>query len=189
MILSHLKILVIFMMSSFVFGQNASFLKDNVNEINGRLIKFLSGSSWLADYDLYHLAFHDGIIVFDELAPKIDKSAKLQIESKSRRGIFYYQGERVGVTYLDGFYFRTNAILTTVIESYNKGAVLKTSDGSYWKVPEYDQYDTGWWLPPYDVLIQNELYLINLKKGKKFGFLELINNVKILIRSLNYNLS
>ena len=101
------------------------------------------------------------------IVPKIVKKEDLRIESENRRGVFYYEGEKVGVRYLDGFYFRTNAILTTVIESYGEGAVLKTSDGSYWKVPEYDQYDTGWWLPPYDALIQNELYLINLKKGKK----------------------
>ena len=55
MILSHLKILVIFMMSSFVFGQNASFLKDNVNEINKRLIKFFIVYSWLADYYFYDI--------------------------------------------------------------------------------------------------------------------------------------
>ncbi|MBT3960747.1 MAG: hypothetical protein HOD28_05245 [Candidatus Marinimicrobia bacterium] len=155
------------MMSSLALCQNVSYFEDNVMEIDGKLIKFLGGSMWLADYDLYQLAFNDGIIVFDELAPKIVKKEDLRIESENRRGVFYYEGEKVGVRYLDGFYFRTNAILTTVIESYGEGAVLKTSDGSYWKVPEYDQYDTGWWLPPYDALIQNELYLINLKKGKK----------------------
>jgi hypothetical protein len=48
------------------------------------------------------------------------------------------------------------------------GAILKTDDGSLWSIPKYDRYDTGYWLPPYPVLIfGNEQYMINLKKGKK----------------------
>mgnify|MGYP001823320003 CR=1 FL=1 len=61
-----------------------------------------------------------------------------------------------------------NGFLAKVIASHGEGAVLEMDDGSLWSIPDYDQYGTGWWLPPYPVLIYaNEMYLINLKKGKK----------------------
>ena len=50
---------------------------------------------------------------------------------------------------------------------YGEGSVLKLADGSTLSVPEYDQYDTGWWLPPYKALLtSNGMYLWNLKEGK-----------------------
>ena len=58
--------------------------------------------------------------------------------------------------------------MTSVVEAHRDGAVLELADGSLWSVPDYDRYDTGWWLPPYKALVTStKLYLYNLKKGKR----------------------
>jgi len=58
--------------------------------------------------------------------------------------------------------------LTQIISERGDGAVLHAADGSVWEVPSYDRYDTGWWLPPYEVIFtSDEMYMINLKEGKR----------------------
>jgi hypothetical protein len=85
-----------------------------------------------------------------------------------KRGVLFYQGSQVGVTLADGIFLRQNGFLSAVVEEHGDGAVLELEDGSVWSVPSYDQYDTGFWLPPYGVIVYaSELYLVNLEKGKR----------------------
>ena len=131
--------------------------------------KFLSGSTWLMEKEIAVLPLHDGIIITSGPAPKYDeKNIDAYLKALPKHGNFIYQNNTVGVTLIEGAFILQNGFLAKVIASHGKGAVLEMEDGSLWSIPDYDQYDSGWWLPPYPVLIyENERYLINLKNGKK----------------------
>jgi hypothetical protein len=78
-----------------------------------------------------------------------------------------YEGSEVGVMLLSGVFVRRNGTLAAVVEAHGDGAVLELDDGPLWSVPSYDQYHTGYWLPPYPVIVySNELYMLNLEKAK-----------------------
>ena len=163
--------------TSLAFAQErVSFFQDTVSEIDGRVVKFLTGSVWLLEMEILALPFDEGIMVFRGHDPRADeKDLKKRIINLPHEGIFYYEGNRVSATLVSGFFIRQNGCLSQVIESLGDGAVLKMTDGSIWSVPKYDQYDTSYWLPPYPVLIySSELHLFNLKKGKRIW----INRIK-----------
>lgn len=87
---------------------------------------------------------------------------------EGRFGVLYADGVEEIVELLSGSLAPETGVVTSVVEELGDGALLKTADGSLWEIPNYDRYDTGWWLPPYPVLItKNELYMINLKKLKR----------------------
>jgi hypothetical protein len=82
--------------------------------------------------------------------------------------VAYVGGDEIPVRHVDGGYATQAGYLTTVLEALGEGAVLKLTDGTLLSVPEYDRFDTGWWLPPYKALLTaSKLYLYNLKKGKR----------------------
>ena len=57
--------------------------------------------------------------------------------------------------------------LGTVVQEEGDGAVLRLRDGTVLVIPEYDCFDTGWWLPPYKVLLTtSRLYMYNLRGGQ-----------------------
>jgi hypothetical protein len=165
-----LFVAIVYVGTSMSFGaEKVSFFQDSVLEIKGRVVKFLSGSTWLMEREIIALPLSDGIIITPGPAPRYDKNnIGAYIQSLPKHGILVYQGNVVNVTLIDGVFLLQDGLLATVIASHGKGAVLEMDDGSLWSIPDYDQYDTGWWLPPYPVLIySNEMYLVNLKKGKK----------------------
>jgi hypothetical protein len=167
------KVVIIFIILIFFCILNAnekvSFLQDTVFELDGRVLKFLSGSIWLLDYEILSLPLNDGIVVFKGYDPYInEENIDVKMKNLPKSGVLFYEGNEVPVTLVEGVFFLTNGILTEVIKEMGDGAILKTSDGLLWSIPTYDQYDTGYWLPPYKVIIHsNELYMTNLKKGKR----------------------
>ena len=150
-------------------AENVAFFQDTVSEIDGRVVEFLGGSIWLMEREIVALPLDDGIIITPGPAPEYDeKNIGAYMESLPNHGILTYQGNTVSVSLVEGIFILQNGFLAQVIASHEEGAVLEMTDGSFWSVPDYDQYDSGWWLPPYPVLIyENEMYLVNLKKGKK----------------------
>jgi hypothetical protein len=167
-------ILTIFLMFTSISVCSAelkkvSFYTDTVSEIGGRVIKFLMGSTWIMEREIIALPLSEGVIVCDGSAPEFRKE-RLEEYAKAlpKAGVLMYSGQTVNVTRVDGIFLLRNGFLGRVVASFGDGAILKTDDGSLWSIPQYDRYDTGYWLPPYPVLIfGNEQYLINLKKGKK----------------------
>ena len=155
--------------SSIYANEKVSFFQDSVFELDGRVLKFLSGSVWLLDHEILALPFNNGIVVFEGHNPMvIEKDFNKKVKYLPKKGILFYEGNEVGVTLVQGVFILNNGILTTVDKALGNGAILQTRDGSMWSIPSYDQYDTGYWLPPYKVIIHsNELYMTNLKKGKK----------------------
>jgi hypothetical protein len=91
-------------------------------------------------------------------------------------GTAYIEGTKIRVRRLSGDDVFESGVLTRVQESRLEGAILKLSDGTLLEIPEYDRYDTGWWLPPYDALLtKGGMYLWNLEKGKRVWVDRVIN--------------
>ena len=149
--------------------QDVSYFEGTISDLDGKYLKFLSGSSWLLEHKSYAIPFSKGVIVFKGHDATVDeKDIEKRIINLPNQGMLFYKGEEIAVTLLDGIFIRKNGTMTTVEKEMGNGAILQTEDGTLWSVPSYDQYDTGYWLPPYKVLIDsNELYMTNLEKGKK----------------------
>lgn len=140
--------------------ERVEYLADSIIEKEGRYIRLLGGSSWILSGSSLALVMDDVIIVFQEL--ELEKGRRV------RASTAYLDGEEIAVKHVGGTYATATGYLTTVVETLAEGAVLKLDDGTLLTIPEYDRFDTGWWLPPYKALLTgNHLYLYNLKKVKK----------------------
>jgi len=83
-------------------------------------------------------------------------------------GFAYVDNSQFAVKHVGSYLTYKNGTLNVVLESMGNGAVLKMADGSLWEINSYDQYDTGYWLPPYQVILtSDEMYMINIKENKK----------------------
>lgn len=132
---------------------SVSYIDGTVYQSSDNSFSLLSGSKWAKSSMNYLLTTSDIFII---------------VTDEKGNGIAYSDGSEFAVKYLSGSTYTKNGRLNLVTKSYSNGAVLKMVDGSLWEIDSYDQYDTGYWLPPYHVIItNNELYLINFKKGKK----------------------
>lgn len=140
--------------------QKVEYLSDSIAEKEGKYIRLLGGSQWVLSSSTLALVTDDIIIVFQEIELKDKTRAKLAVA--------YVDGDEIVAKHVGGQYVSQTGYLTTVIEALGDGAVLKLADGSLLSIPEYDQYHTGWLLPPYKALLTgNKMYLWNLKKGKR----------------------
>jgi hypothetical protein len=100
------------------------------------------------------------IIVFQDTAAKGSTAG--------RAAVAYVGGDEIPAVHVGGKFRSEPGHLTTVVGALNDGALLRLADGSMLSVPEYDRYDTGWWLHPYRALLtRNKMHLWNLKKGKR----------------------
>ena len=121
-------------------------------EKEDRFIRLLGGSSW-------ELLVPSLALVTDDI---------LIVLTADDSGVAFLDKEEIPVVHRDGAYHAQTGYFGEVVQAVRDGAILRLSDGSLWSVPDYDQYDTGWWLPPYKVLVTaNRLYIINLEEGKK----------------------
>ena len=140
--------------------QKVEYLSDSIAEKEGKYIRLLGGSQWVLSSSTLALVTDDIIIVFQEVEVK-DKT-------KMKMAVAYVDGDEIVAKYVGGQNVSQTGYLTTVVEALEDGALLKLADGSLLSIPKYDQYNTGWWLPPYKALLTgNKMYLWNLKKGKR----------------------
>ena len=140
--------------------KKVEYLSDSIAEKEGKYIRLLGGSQWVLSSSTLALVTDDIIIVFQEVEVKDKTKVKLAVA--------YVDGDEIVAKHVGGQYVSQTGYLTTVVEALGDGAVLKLADGSLLSIPEYDQYDTRWWLPPYKALLTgNKMYLWNLKKGKR----------------------
>lgn len=134
-------------------NQKVQYLSSTIQDVSDDLIELMDGSKWITSYATYALPLSDIIIIVD---------------GEHNSGTAFIEGDEIFVKHLSGQIILNSGYYTNVIQEYGDGAVLETEDGSLWEVPEYDRYDSGYWLPPYKVLItSNELYMYNLKKNKR----------------------
>ena len=130
-----------------------SYLFDSILSVDDGLVRLLGGSSWRVDQFSLLLPASDVLLIFAE---------------NRQVGLLFSDGTEVVVSHVSGSLVTQSGILTTVVDEMGDGALHETADGSLWEVPNYDRYDTGWWLPPYPVLITSkELYMINIRKMRR----------------------
>ena len=154
-------IVTILVTSAMLFAQPIQYLQDTIMEKNDNYVRLMGGSQWQISYPILALELSEVVIVFHSTKNKQNKPVIIPV--------FYVDGQEVPAQYLGGnIQGVKNGYLTTVIAKNSSGSKLQTEEGYIVHVPEYDQYDTGWWLPPYKVVISNnQMYMYNLKKGKQ----------------------
>jgi hypothetical protein len=141
-------------------ADKVEYLADSVAEKDDNYLRLLGGSVWILSRPSLTLVTDEVIIVFHAVQLAHGKTSTLAVA--------YMDGDEIPVTLAKGQVATQTGVLTTVVEALSDGAVLRLADGSLLCVPKYDQFDTGWWLPPYKALVTgNGLYLYNLKKGKR----------------------
>lgn len=145
----------------FAFAaEKVEFVADSIAQKDGEYIKLLGGSSWLLNGSSLALVTQDVIVVFRSIVGKDKKTYEVPV--------FFFDGEEIIAKHIDGSFVKKSGFLVQVVEQFGDGARLKLDDGTVLSIPEYDRYDTGWWLPPYQALIEgNGLYMWNLKEGKR----------------------
>jgi hypothetical protein len=118
--------------------QKVEYISDSIAEKEGKYIRLLGGSRWVLSSSTLALVTDDIMIVFQEV--------ELKDKRRTRVAVAYVDGDEVVATHVGGKYVSQTGYLTMVVEALGDGAVLKLADGSLLSIPEYDQYDTGWWL-------------------------------------------
>ena len=132
--------------------QKVEYLSDSIAEKEGKYIRLFGGSQWVLSSSTLALVTDDIIIVFQDIELKDNTTAKVAVA--------YVDSDEIVARHVGGQYVAQDGYLTTVVEALGDGAVLKLANGSLLTIPEYDQYDTGWWLPPYKALLTgNMMYL------------------------------
>ena len=140
--------------------QKVEYIADSILEKEGKYIRLIGGSLWILSLPTLALVTDDVLIIFQEIELKNKKRVKVAMT--------YIDGEEFLVRHVEGRYITQTGYLTSVVDVPEKGALLKLANGVLLSVSKYDQYDTGWWLPPYKALLTgNMLYLYNLEKGKR----------------------
>ena len=86
----------------------------------------------------------------------------------------WIDGSVYGAALLKGNPAYSIGTFATVVKEKGDGALLILDDGKMIMIGSYDQYDTGWWMPPYPVLITG-LNMWNLRKSKKVSIDEIID--------------
>lgn len=128
------------------------FFTDTVSRGSSDIIKLMGGSIWSVTPYYSELGNQDVIGILTG-----QNTANLYID-----GLTYY-GEL-----LKGNVNRSSGIVASVIDEKADGEFLELDDGTYLFFGSYEAYDTGWWLPPYQVLIDSTyMNMWNLENGKK----------------------
>ena len=140
--------------------QEVEYISDSIAETDGSYVRLLGGSIWHLSLPAYALYGDDIFIVFQD--------SDLYGNQGLMTAVVYINGDEIIAKNVSGYYLTQTGYLTTVVKEHGGGAVLELDDGTLLTVPQYDRYDTGWWLPPYKVLLTgNKEYLWNLEKGKR----------------------
>lgn len=91
----------------------------------------------------------------------------LIVVTSDSSGTAYCDGDESYVGFISGTPDTRSGILTMVQAATKNGEFLQLLDGSRYKVDTYDQFDTGFWTPPYAVVVLADGALYNLDRGKK----------------------
>lgn len=136
----------------FAGDERVRFFTSSIWDANREAVKLTDGSVWKLD------SAQIGMPIGNVVGVLID----------SRKAVIYVDGNAYGATLVSGVVITSDAIVQTVVQKLDDGTVLKLANGVLLEFSSYDRYDTGWWLPPYKVLIElNAMNMWHLDKGKK----------------------
>ena len=135
-----------------------SYCEGTILENEDDVITLMGGSKWKTNGNFFSY-FGDVLI--------IQSSTELDGRLYNFNEM-YSNGNRDIVTKILGECPKSSGRKATVMEELNDGKTLLLDDGTALGFDSYDSFDTGFWLPPYDVLITgDELYMWNLNNGKR----------------------
>ena len=132
--------------------EQVQFFTGTISEVSEDILKIMGGSIWKLDRNYFGLPLQDviGVVV----SPK--------------SAVIYANDNSYNARLISGSVKTSSGVLSAVTEKMGGGAILKLTDGTLLEFANYDQFNTGWWLPPYDVLIDGSgMNLWNLQNGKK----------------------
>lgn len=134
-------------------AREISYFQDQIWEItNENQIRLFGGSYWVSYSSMLLLPLQDVLVVLRD----------------SQVGMMYADGAEIPVQFVGGSFVPKRGWLQTVVAASKDGAILRLDDGSLWKIPNYDRFDTRWWLPPYKVIVtSDQLYMIHLRDNKQ----------------------
>lgn len=136
------------------------FAISTIFDVNGEIVKMIDGSTWRLNRSYFGLPLNDVIIVM----------------SNPRNGIIYTEDSSYGARLLSGSVLISSGQIRTVVEKMGEGTILKLDDGTLLEFSSYDKYDTGWWLPPYRVILESSrMNMWNIEKGKKVWVQRVLN--------------
>jgi len=128
------------------------FFTESVSEAKGEIIKLAGGSLWKLDRNYFGLPLEDVI----------------GISSDQKTATLYIYGDFYVARLMKGSVTTSLGLTASVIQSMGNGTVLKLSNGLMLEFDSYAAYNTGYWLPPYRVVIDSGMMnMWNLNKGKK----------------------
>lgn len=147
-------LIFVFIITSYSY-QIVNYLQDSIIQKDNKYIKLLEGSSWILSLPSLALPTDNVIIVFYK-------------NQKNIIPIYYHDNEEIVARYINGPLVTSTGYITTVIQVFKEGAILKTIDNYFLYVPQYYRYYTNFWLPPYKILIDSsQQFFWNLDKIKK----------------------
>lgn len=139
-------------------AETISYCEGTILENGDDVVTLMDGSKWKTNGNFFSY-FGDVII--------IQSSTELNGKLYNFNEI-YSEGNRDMITKISGECLNSIGRKATVMRELNDGKTLLLDDGSALNFDSFDSFDTGFWLPPYDVLITgNELYMWNLNNGKR----------------------
>ncbi len=136
------------------------FATTSISEVNGEIVKMIGGSTWRLNRSYFGLPLNDVIIIM----------------SDPRNGTIYIEDNSYAARLLSGSVPTSSGHIRTVIEKMGDGTILKLDDGTLLEFSSYDKYDTGWWLPPYRVILESSrMNMWNIEKVKKVWVQRVLN--------------
>ena len=131
---------------------NKVFFTDTISDATSEVLKLMGGSIWLLDQYYFGLSLDDVIGIMQD----------------DRTAVIYGNGNRYSAELIRGSVLKSEGLSAVVIKEKADGRLLILDSGLILTFSSYDAYDTGWWLPPYEVLIDtSRMVMWNLKEGKK----------------------
>lgn len=147
----------------FTFAVRAAevvtYCEDTILSTDDDSITLLGGSTWSTTGNTFLMLLEDVII--------IQSSATIDGQLFEFHEL-YSDGNTIIVNKVTGECSNSIGRKAKVIRELNGGRTLILDDNTVLNFDSYDSFDTGFWLPPYEILITaNELYMWNLRKGKR----------------------
>ena len=128
------------------------FFADTISEADGEILRLLGGSVWMLDRDYFGLPLEEVV----------------GIATNKETATIYANDNVYTGKLLKGYIATSTGFVGSVVDSKGDGTVLQLDNGALLEFSSYDKFDTGYWLPPYRVLINSEkTYMWNLEEGKK----------------------
>ena len=142
-----------------VAAEFVNYCEDSIYSSEGETVQLLGGSRWeTVGYNFFLIA-QDVLVL----------QGTTQVDGRNYQyAELLSDGNRMIATQLSGTCNFLVGTKLVVVREINDGRSLITDDGTVLNFDSYDSFDTGFWLPPYEVLItSNELYMWNLNEGKR----------------------